>query len=280
VKALALRDMGLVDGPLVAHFHGYDVSSYVRHFGHLTYRHLFREGDAFLAVSERMRARLIALGADAARVHVQRYPVDTRRLQPVPSSRPEDGPVKLLSVARLVEKKGLAYAIRGVARAVACGADVEYGIIGGGPLADDLKALTGQLGMSERITFHGALPHAEVLAAMRRCDVLVVPSVTATNGDEEGSPVTIIEAMALGLPVLSTWHSGIPETVHDTVTGLLVPEADDLALSNALLKLVREPALRARLGAAGRKAAEATLDRTHLYDQLERRYEALVAGGR
>ena len=114
--------------------------------------------------------------------------------------------------------------------------------------------------MGARVTLHGALDHAACGALMRRAAVFAQHSVTASNGDTEGFPVAIAEAMASALPVVATRHSGIPEGVVDGETGLLVAEGDVAAMGAALARLLADPGLAARMGAAGRARARATLD--------------------
>jgi colanic acid/amylovoran biosynthesis glycosyltransferase len=181
----------------------------------------------------------------------------------------EDATVRLLTVARLVEKKGVEYAIRAVA-ALRESTDrrVEYRILGDGPLRARLEGLVRELGVGDTVKLVGESDQAGVRTAMRRSDVFVAPSVVAEDGDMEGVPVSIMEAMACGLPVVSTLHSGIPELVRDRITGYLVPERDAAALAQALVRLVDEPRLRRKLGMAGRGVVERGYDLDRLNDRL------------
>lgn len=277
VKGLALRDMGLLAGPLVTQFHGHDVSSYVnKRLGLASYKRLFRKGDLFLGVSQRMCAQLEQLGADPARIRLQRCAVDTRKLRPVARENESGGPLQVISIARFVEKKGLEYGIRAVVRAARRGADVRYRIVGGGPLETELRQLVESEKASPFIELLGPKSHDEALRLLGEADVLLAPSVTAANGDQEGVPVAIMEAMALGLPVIGTRHAGIPEVIEDGMTGYLVPERDERAMAEAIVRLAGEADLGKRMGIAGRRLAESKLDRELLYDRLEREYETLI----
>lgn len=269
-KIARLRRAGLVRGKIATVFHGYDMSRYLVTTGPHAYERLFEEGELFLPVSEFWRSRLVALGCPPEKIAVHRmgialsqFPLPRRRV-----ARGDDG-VRLLSVSRLVEKKGLEYAIRAVA-ALRAGTDrsVEYRILGDGPLRGRLETLVRELGVDDIVKLVGASDQAGVRAAMRGTDIFVAPSVVAEDGDMEGIPVSIMEAMACGLPVVSTIHSGIPELVRDKVSGYLVPERDPDALSRALRRLVEDPRLRRKMGMAGRGVVERSYDLDALNDRL------------
>jgi colanic acid/amylovoran biosynthesis glycosyltransferase len=181
-------------------------------------------------------------------------------------------PLRLLSVSRLVEKKGIADAIRALARAAA---PYEYVVAGDGPMRAELEALARTAGVAHRVRFVGAQTRAQVAALLRSADVFVAPSVTGADGDIEGIPVSIMEAMAVGLPVISTWHSGIPELVDDGVSGMLVPEHDVAALADRLGTMA-DPCVRARMGEAGRAIVEREFEIGALTERLEGHYRALV----
>jgi colanic acid/amylovoran biosynthesis glycosyltransferase len=195
-----------------------------------------------------------------AKVAVHHLGVDLAR---IPQWRGHaGGPFTILFVGRMVEKKGFRQLVAAVAELKARGRDVRVHAVGGGPEEADLSAAVEAAGLGGTITLHGAKPHDVVLGLMRDCDCLALPSVTATDGDQEGIPVTLMEAMACGLPVVSTYHSGIPELVTDGETGLLVPERDVAALAGAIERLMTEEGLARRLADRARRfvAAEFNAD--------------------
>jgi colanic acid/amylovoran biosynthesis glycosyltransferase len=192
--------------------------------------------------------------------------------------RRDGEPLRLVTVARLVEKKGVEYAIRAVARLVADGIPVEYCVVGDGPLHDALAKLVVELGLSEQVKIMGAMSHTSVAALLTYSHVMVAPSVTAANGDMEGIPVAMMEAMASGLPVVSTIHSGIPELISDGVTGYLVPERDTEALAAKLRFVAEHESEWPRVAHAARKFVEENHDIAVLNDQLALRLEALLHG--
>jgi glycosyltransferase involved in cell wall biosynthesis len=224
-------------------------------------RTVFDRADVVLAVSAHIRARAIACGADPARVQVHHTGV------PVPADAtpaPKDWDVAF--VGRLVEKKGaddlLSALAMSRARAV---------LIGTGPLEDALRRRAAALGVDA--TFRGALPPAGVEAHLRASRMLAAPSRTARDGDSEGLPTTVLEAAALGLPVVATRHSGIPEAVRHGETGLLSAEADPAALAGNITRLLADGPLRARLGARGRAYVSAQFDLTRQSARLEALYD-------
>lgn len=235
--AAKLRDAGAISGRLGTAFHGVDVSAYVRDRPDY-YRFLFEAGDLFLPVSEAWCQRLLALGCDPGRTVVHHmgvatecYPFRARRRDP-------NRPLRILTAGRMIEKKGIAYGLRAVATLKRRGVPVRYTLVGDGALRDKLEDFARALGLGDTVTFLGWQDRAEVARHMDRSDLLLLPSVTASDGDQEGIPVTLMEAMASGLLVVATAHSGIPELVVHEQTGLLVRERDSEALAQALVRLI------------------------------------------
>ncbi|WP_373048209.1 glycosyltransferase [Vulgatibacter sp.] len=261
--AARLRLAGAIRGPLVTTFHGYDLTSWQG-----AYADLIEEGDLFLPISDRWRERLVALGFDPRRIAVHRMGVDTAALPFLPRRAPATGPVRLVSVARLVEKKGIAYAIDAVAQLRAAGHGVDYTVVGDGPLRAELEARIAHHGGGDAVRITGWRDRGEVAAILRDAHVLVAPSVTSADGDQEGIPVALMEAMACGLPIAATRHSGIPELVEEGVSGLLVPERDATALAEALRRLIAQPDRWEAMGRAGRARVDAEFDIHRLNDRL------------
>ncbi len=134
--------------------------------------------------------------------------------------------------------------------------------------------------MRAKVKLVGWKTGEEISRILDAADILVAPSVTATNGDQEGIPVTIMEAMSTGLPVVSTWHSGIPELVRDGVSGLLAPERDIAALASHLLALIERPELRRTMGRAGCDIVHASYNIDALNDRLETIFRTFTADNR
>jgi colanic acid/amylovoran biosynthesis glycosyltransferase len=253
VIADSLRRMGLMRGPLVTFFHGYDLTLAPRAAGRGMYRSLFETGELFLPISEHGAGILRGLGASPARMRVHHMGVDLARFRPRAAVRPESGSLRVLSVGRLIAKKGFAVGIDAVAAAVRAGVRVEYVIIGDGPERDSLSHRIEELGMQATIRLHGPAGEEAVAVALQDADVLFAPSITAADGDHEGIPMVLMEAMASGVAVLATLHGGIPELVENQVSGLLVSEHDVRAANEALCRLADDRAARVRMGASGRE---------------------------
>jgi colanic acid/amylovoran biosynthesis glycosyltransferase len=271
LRAVFLRDAALLRGKIVTTFHGADVSVAARRYGHRVYDRLFAVGDLFLPISERWRNELLTLGAPPERTLVHHMGIDVKLLERI-ERRPTDLlERRLLSVCRLAEKKGIEYALRAFAQLGDLKAVTRYDIVGDGPLARSLQDLARDLGISERVTFHGPKTREEVLGFLGKADIFVQPSVTAANGDQEGIPVSLMEAMATGLPVVSTLHSGIPELVEADVAGVLIPERNVALLADAIRKLLTAPELCRNMGEAGR----AHVQREYAIDGLNHRLEVM-----
>jgi colanic acid/amylovoran biosynthesis glycosyltransferase len=178
--------------------------------------------------------------------------VDLRRLGPVRADPGERGLV--LSVARLVEKKGLRDLIAACGLLRARGVSVRLEVAGDGPLRRELEATAARLGVDAR--FRGALRQEEVLELMERAAVFCLPCVVAADGDRDGMPTSLLEAMALGVPVVTTAVSGLAEAVIPERTGLLVPPHDPAALAAAIERLLADPELASRIAAGGRRHVE------------------------
>ncbi len=276
IRGLALREAGALTGKLVTTFHGYDVSGYVQEKGPHCYDRLFREGDLFIAISETMRRQLMALGCDEERIVVQRIGVDLSRFSPSLSGHHRNGPTRVLTIGRLVPKKGVEDGVRAVTTLLQAGYGLRYDVIGDGPLRPELERLIEEWGVGDCVRLHGARGESEVLNALERSDILLTPSLTGPDGDQEGAPVVLLEGMAMGLPTVSTVHSGIPELVEDDVSGFLVQEGDVGAISEKLAHLIDRPQLRARMGRAGQRAVAARFDAGQLNSELIQVYHDLL----
>lgn len=172
-------------------------------------------------------------------------------------SSSSNGRVEILSVGSLVEKKGHRFLIEACGLLQERGIDFACTIIGGGPQKRELHRLVKRLGLSGRVRLLGARPHPEILAAYPRHHLFVLASIIAKDGDRDGIPVVMMEAGAMGLPIVSTEVSGIPEIVRRDQTGVLVPPGDAAALAEAIADLAIKPQVRRQLGENTRALIEA-----------------------
>jgi colanic acid/amylovoran biosynthesis glycosyltransferase len=275
-KAVLLRAIGALKGKIVTAFHGEDITNYPRRFRGNHYAPLFAAGDSFLPVSGRWNDALLAMGCPSDRIRVHRMGVDAAKFSHTDRAPRAGAKLRLVSVARLVEKKGIGDALQAAAR---LSVDFDYVVAGDGPLRPELEARARGLGIAEKVKFLGALTHGQVIALLQSADIVLTPSVTGADDDIEGIPVTMMEGMACGLPVVSTWHSAIPDLVADGVSGFLVSEHDIDGLADRLVRLAADPALRSRMGEAGRTIVLREFDIATLNDRLEAHYAELLVSG-
>lgn len=268
LKALRMRELGLVEGKITTFFHGYDLSGYLHTKGRHVYRELFKQGDMFLPISKFWLCKLNELGCLQDEIRVHRMGVDLSRF--IFRQRDWDGktPLRIVTVARLVEKKGIRFGIQAVSDLVKKNLPLTYTIIGDGPLRAELEQCIDSLGVGDHVQMLGAKNQSDVRDALAGAHVLLAPSVTAVTGDQEGIPVAIMEAMATGLLVVSTEHSGIPELIEDGVTGFLAPEADSTLLSKKISLLYARPELLGTLSRAGYEKVVNQHDIHQLNDEL------------
>ncbi|MEF4003079.1 colanic acid biosynthesis glycosyltransferase WcaL [Escherichia coli] len=234
VTAAKLRELGVIRGKIATIFHGIDISSR-EVLNHYTpeYQQLFRRGDLMLPISDLWAGRLQKMGCPREKIAVSRMGVDMTRFSPRPVKAPAT-PLEIISVARLTEKKGLHVAIEACRQLKEQGMAFRYRILGIGPWERRLRTLIEQYQLEDVVEMPGFKPSHEVKAMLDDADVFLLPSVTGTDGDMEGIPVALMEAMAVGIPVVSTLHSGIPELVEADKSGWLVPENDARALAQRL----------------------------------------------
>lgn len=240
-RSLRMRRLGVLGGKLVVALRGSDITRYIAHRGERVYAKLFRKGHLFLPVCEAFARQLVRLGCPASRIVVHPTGINLKRFPFRPPQPSGAGPVRLVTVARLVEKKGIEYALRAVHQLDEEGLELSYEVVGDGPLKQKLEAQVEKLGLTSRVRLVGAQSHAQVQQALDRAHVLLAPSVTARDGDQEGIPNVLREAMAVGVPVIGTYHSGIPELIQDGVSGYLVPERDAGAIARVVRHLASHP---------------------------------------
>lgn len=240
--------------PLVAHFHGWDASNALRFYQYRhAYRRLLPAAAAIVCPSHYLANRLRRIGLPDRTLHVVPYGIDTARFDVTPGPRD----ATLLAVGRFVEKKAPQCTIEAFARISSRHPAARLEMVGDGPLLAACRTLAAALGVHDRVIFHGSRDHTFVHAAMARAAVFVQHSVTAPNGDTEGLPVAILEAMACGLPVVATLHAGIPEAVVEGDNGYLVPELDVQRMADAIDAVLSNAALRERMGRTARSRARA-----------------------
>ena len=246
-------------------------------------RELLAEGDLFLVEGPFLRRRLIDLGCAPDKVRIQRIalPLQCIRPRPAPPAR-ADGKVVLLFAGRFCEQKGVLYVLEAMRELRRERRDLELRLIGDEKLTDGryaarIYAYLREHRMRGVVRLLGFMNHDEYLEEMKSADIFVHPSVVDSNGASEGgAPTTILEAQALGIPVVSSEHCDIPYVTVPGESALLVPERDSAALASALRLLLDDPARREEMGRSGRRHIERFHDIEREAPLLEERYFELL----
>ncbi len=271
--ASILQDCGFLKGELVTFFHGYDLTRTIKQKGESYYKFLFKTNTKLLPISNYWRQQLIALGADREKVQVHHMGIDTKMFEFFPEVNVYSD-VRLLIVARLAPKKGIADAIQTVKILKEKGKDVVLDIVGDGDERFVLKELAEKLDVMENVRFHGFKEQKAVKEMFKHSDIFLLPSITAPDGDMEGIPVSLMEAMAQGKPVISTFHSGIPELIQDRKSGFLVSEHSPRKIANAIIRYMKlDEQKKMELLSEARQKIETEFDIRKLNEKLFKKYE-------
>ena len=238
-----------------------------------------REARFIVAISEfsrRFLLRLVPADGLADKIHVVHCGLSTEDFAPAP--RPRNEVPHILFVAQLSERKGAPILVEACRLLAERGIAFRCTIIGDGPQRPLVERLIVQYGLADQVETTGALPQERLREHLARADVFTLPCVTAPDGDMDGIPVSLMEAMAMEVPVVSTTISGIPELIEDGQSGLLTPQKDALALADALQRLLTDAALRDRLGKAGRQKVIAEFNLRRNVDALAALFEKYLPG--
>ena len=265
--------------PLVVTFHGQDITrlpkfkvfppAWFNYWSH--YHELQREGALFLGVSDFISRKLIEKGFPGEKVRTHYLGVNTN-VETVSGKREK----VILTVGRLVEKKGIEYLIRAMAEVVKTERDCKLLVCGEGPLRKSLEILTDKLKLKGPVEFVGWKSKNELQKLYGRASVFVLPSVTASDGDCEGLGMVFLEAMTHSLPVIGTNHGGIPDVIIDKETGFLVPERDSMLLADAIKTLINDRSLAERMGMKGNELVKEKFNITRQIEKLEAIYREFI----
>jgi len=275
VRILPVREQtGL---PLLTSFHGVDISA--RPLNNPDYREqlprLFNRSTICAAVSRYMKQKLITLGCPAEKIQVIKSGIDLKKF-PYRPPKSLTGPITLLSIGRLKEKKGMHLLIPAFARILRYYPRARLLIGGEGGQKNRLIKMIKTLGLNNSIVFLGRLSHEEVRSYLARATIFVLACTTAADGDQEGIPNVLMEAMAAGVPVVSADHAGIKELVEPGRTGLLAREGDVEDLARQITWMLANPHLWPAMTAAARKKVELEHDIIKQVAKLEKAYDLLT----
>jgi len=235
IKILGLKKR--LNVPMVCSFYGNDVYLWTAREKYCErLKHLFQSSEQMLVLGPYMKQRLIELGCPEEKIRIHHLGVPVAEMDYRPREL-NNQPFRFLIASSFMEKKGIEIAIRAL-DIVKNQVDFTVDIIGDGPLKKDLLALTNDLKLEEKIRYHGYQNYSSFLKIGMHSHVFLQASRIAKNGDKEGTPMSLVDAMATGLPVVSTHHSDIPEIVIDGVTGFLAQEDDPLDFAQCILKIL------------------------------------------
>ena len=243
--------------PTVVSFHGADVMVELDrpHYRAAT-REMLAAARLVIVRSESLAQALRELGCPNEKLRLHRTGIPLRELPLQERPWPNDGAWKILQAGRLIEKKGFKTSLRGFAVFHRKNPAAVLTIAGEGPMLHELQALAGELGVANRVRFVGFLSQEQLREEFYRSHIFLHPSELGADGNQEGVPNSMLEAMASGLPVFATNHGGIPEAIEDGVSGVLVNERDHDALGQALIDWTARPHDLDGLAQAGARAVE------------------------
>ena len=263
--------------PSIVSFHGADV---MVDMNKPAYREAtLRMLDAVALVlvrSESLRSALVDLGCDPEKIEIQRTGIPLDEFPFRERTAPKNGEWRFVQAGRLIEKKGLPVTIRAFEVFVRQYPNASLTIAGEGPLLREVETLARELKIAQRVSFTGFLSQEQLREIYYRSHIFLHPSQIGRDGNQEGIPNSMLEAMATGLPVFATEHGGIPEAVEHGVSGVLVPERDEFALVETVLNAVQEPASLSRIARCGADVVRQKFDLSNQAHRLEDIYLGLL----
>jgi len=274
LMAVRLRQAGFLQGNIVTSFHGFDANVVPNVLGKGYYRELFMQGDAFVVSSLFIKQKLLNLGCEEGMIKRIPVGVDVGMWHFKKRAGWQGSAPVLLSVGRLVEVKGFAYAIAAVAKVRRVFADVQYHLVGDGNLKSDLLEQVKRVGLEDCVYFLGKKNQSELDVLYQQADVFVMSSIKAEDGAEEGQGMVLFEAQAAGLPVVACDTGGIAESLPKGA--LFVPEKDSDALAKAMIAQLKELRKQGYDGSAGRNFVQENFAIDRLNQKTLQLYQSLT----
>ncbi len=263
--------------PVVVSFHGADAGVGMDHpVRRRLMASVFQHAAAILARSQALLDDLAALGCPPEKLALNRTGIPLEEFPFLERPRQPDQPAVLLQSGRLIAKKGYATTLRALAALRAQGKNLRLHIAGEGPLEPELRRLAAELGIAEAIHWLGFLRQDNLHHQLHTATLFAHPSETSADGNREGVPNGMLEAMATGLPVVATRHGGIPEAITHDQNGLLIDEGDHTALAAAIASLLDHPAQAAAIGRAAADSVRRHFSREASIASLEAIYDKIA----
>ena len=258
--------------PLITSFYGFDAAI----ADSTTYLELFNTADKITVLSNDMKNDMLALGCPEENIIIHHLGVDLDKFSYTQRYVNPNEKAIFLCVGRFVEKKGITYAIKAFSRLLIEYKNVELRIIGDGGMKKEIEDLIFRLKLQKNVILLGSYTHTGIIDEMHRSHIFLLPSITAENGDKEGTPTVLMEAQATGMPVLSTYHAGIPEVVINGKTGYLVEEKNIDSLYEKMKYIVEQPKIWNKLGKNGRNHIKENYNISNQVEKLEYIYKDVI----
>ena len=247
--------------PSIVSFHGADVTVDMNKPAYRgATREMLESVNLVLVRSESLRRAVIDLGCDPKKIEVQHTGIPLEEFPFRERSFPQDGAWRLVQAGRLIEKKGLPITLRAFAVFLDRYPNATMTIAGEGPLLGELQKLARELNIEGRVSFTGFISQEQLREIYYRSHIFLHPSQIGHDGNQEGIPNSMLEAMASGLPVFATQHGGIPEAIENGASGVLVPEHDYETLARTLLSAAKDPTFLSRIARNGADVVRQNFD--------------------
>lgn len=264
--------------PIIVSFHGADVAVDMDKANYReSMKAVFAGADRILARSESLAQELRKLGCTDDKIRISRTGIPFEQWPLVERVPAVNGEWRLVQACRLIEKKGLDVTIHALAKIRQRHPRAQLTIIGEGPLKAELEDLAENLGIAKEVEFIGFVGEQRLREELERAHVFMHPSRTGKDGNQEGVPNAMLEAMATGLPVAATLHGGIPEAVEDGVSGILVEEDDGKTMGDRLASMLEDHQEWQSMGAAARKGVESQFAQEKQIADLEAIYQEVIS---
>lgn len=265
------------EGPAIVSFHGMDVQTRENQPDYINrLREMLQLLPIFMVRSNSLKERLVALGCEPKKIHLNHTSIPTQAFPYIKRDMPTHNTWHIVQACRLIEKKGLEHSLKAVAKLAEIYPNIKFVIAGEGKLLDHLVKLAFALGIKNIVTFTGFLNQQQLLDLYTNSHIFLHPSHVTEDQNQEGIPNSMLEAMSTGLPVVATYHGGIPEVVEDSVSGFLSPEGDVEKLYENLHRIISEPELMLKMGKNASDYISANFSKESSINKLEAIYDLAI----
>lgn len=276
-KILAIESLSewLKQRKLVVCFRGFDLIEYGKNSAEFN-KYLFNEMDLLLPVCDYFKKQLTVLGCPGHKIAVHHSGIDCAQFFFQPRIMPKKDDVHFVSVGRFIQKKGIQYALQAFAQIAKKHKNVHFTIVGDGPERENFELMIKELNISKKVTILGWKSQRKIISILSKSHIFLLPSITHINGNIEGIPNALKEAMAMGLISIATWHTGIPELIQNGISGFLVPEKDTSALVKAIKYVMNNPNKWKLIGLSAREKIKQEFESKKLAQKLEKIFYSLL----